>query len=774
MTHYKWAGWKKRNAKTSHKSPYIDWFETTGGTQSELRGASRFSNREDTPEGLIFPEISSDKFTGSNITLKSRKKTPEPSFDYEEFLKAALRQIYGPHATRPPIPVSALTGQYVDDEFDHSIFASHISKHGPLPEILQPESTTPLPESLKTTPDTVIMGIIDVGIPLGHRHSRFKDGTTRFLGAWQMSADRRDLNPDPALGRPGRQLYVPFGRELLANEINAELMKHTPSGDIKTGWLDETAFNRSTFSEDPQSLHGNRELGRQKAHGAFVLDTAAGVNATADPDLASQFRILAINLPRRELIGHSAENLEFYSLHGILRLVAISDAIWQRNQPKSGLREEDKKGHHLVINLSFGMQASGRDGFDMTAELIRKLNEKREEAGYHPIHLSIPAGNENLSQSHIYTRLGEGVKTELQWRIAPSDQSANFVEIWTNELKDIAQDDKVPLAIEVIAPNGKSLGVSQGKHGHSNDLETDDKTAVARIYCDVMKAERKLDIKSTTQEHPETGTQRKRIRYLIAVKQTNLYEQTALAPSGLWTIKLRNILDKPMRLRMDIQTDQSVHHLATGNLRSTFEDRDYERYDETGRVIDSYDYPYDKSKPKATDSSNLVRRHGTITAIGISSHTATVAGHRQSDGRMAPESGTGIRIREDDTTLRSGPKHPIRKKVSKPTASMTIRDGAAHFGTLASGSTDGSSVAMEGTSFAAARMSRYIVMSLLRPHFVKSDVIKEIEEAAKSEEAKELFSGRAAQLKMGAGRLNPDADDSPSIRVHRSPKYPTR
>ena len=49
--------------------------------------------------------------------------------------------------------------------------------------------------------------------------------------------------------------------------------------------------------------------------------------------MAEKIRLMAVNLPARALVGHSAQFLEFFAIHGILRIVTLADAIWLRNNP---------------------------------------------------------------------------------------------------------------------------------------------------------------------------------------------------------------------------------------------------------------------------------------------------------------------------------------------------------------------------------------------------------------------------------------------------------
>ena len=75
-----------------------------------------------------------------------------------------IRELYGPNIISP---------DFANNELDLPSLAGTASVLDRIPDL---------------APETVIVGIIDTGIALGHRRTRLpEDGGTRFLAAWQQS-----------------------------------------------------------------------------------------------------------------------------------------------------------------------------------------------------------------------------------------------------------------------------------------------------------------------------------------------------------------------------------------------------------------------------------------------------------------------------------------------------------------------------------------------------------------------------------------------------------
>lgn len=108
--------------------------------------------------------------------------------------------------------------------------------------------------------DTVLVGVIDTGIALGHDRFCNADGSSRVLAAWQMT-------------HAHSQSHLPFGRELYRGDIDAALTQHRTAGH-----LDQGGFDRALGLVDLDSPLGSRELlGPPFAHGTMCRSGGGGV-----------------------------------------------------------------------------------------------------------------------------------------------------------------------------------------------------------------------------------------------------------------------------------------------------------------------------------------------------------------------------------------------------------------------------------------------------------------------------------------------------------------
>lgn len=540
--------------------------------------------------------------------------------------------------------------------------------------------------------DTVIVGIVDAGIAIGHRRLRMDDGSTRFLASWQQSAT---FDPQSALA---------YGHELFEPDINQLLEKHS-SGEL-SGNLDEEAFNRDAALVEPSKLKGQRELDYRAAHGAHVLDLAAGFDPqkTAPEDL-SKCRIIAVNLPPRIVHGSAGNFLTMFAINAVERILFLADALWAVHYP-----EDRKRGFSVVINFSFGLLAGPKDGSSPWEQEIRALLEERDQKRGIPTRLVMPSGNDNLSRANARKLVGmEGeartrggatyqVDPELNvdWRIHPSDHTSNFLEIWTRarerktgEQAEEASPDKFMIC--VTPPGAKEQLVVPrlipGQYSHLSDC--------ARVYC--------------YKPHGQ-----KRAHFVICVAPTLSFDdKRAEAPAGLWKIGLtyphpevEGNKEIVFEVTFTVQSDQSYHPHTLIGRQSYLDHDDYQVHDEKGHLLDSYG-PEEDSRHldpnmEPWNVNGPVQRKGTHNALATFDEVIVVGGYRISDGKPAIYSSTF-----DGNSKRIGGRET-------PSALFPTDDGTAHFGLLASGAKEGSVVALRGTSMASALATRAIAMEIAR------------------------------------------------------------
>ena len=167
---------------------------------------------------------------------------------------------------------------------------------------------------------------------------------------------------------------------------------------------------------------------------------------------------------------------------------------------------------------------------------------------------------------------------------------------------------------------------------------------------------------------------------------------TSVAPSGTWTLLLKNISVGGTELvHAWIQRDDTPYGYPVRGRQSYFTDFAYRRFDEAGREIED-DIP-----------GALVKRAGTINAMATGDLPVVIGGLLRKELRPARYSSGG----------------PITPKVVSTSPSrtgpdaLTISDDSRVLeGVLAAGTHNGSVIAWNGTSVAAPQITRFLADEL--------------------------------------------------------------
>ncbi|WP_120631349.1 hypothetical protein [Ruegeria sp. EL01] len=561
-----------------------------------------------------------------------------------------------------------------------------------------------LPDKGEVPNDTIVAGVIDIGMPLGHWRTRKKNGETRFLSAWQMLA-----NFDHSV-----RSEVAFGQQFHARDINKKLKEH--SGGLQHGPLDEQGFNAATGGLVLDELDGPKSLGGRAAHGAHVLDMVAGALEADEIDIRDKVRIIGVNAPAASVFGSSGTYLEQFLFHALHYIVQMADAVWQKQNPKP--KKGAVQGYPIVINMSFGRQAGSKDYYNTFTNELEKVQRFRRANKLSPLYFIFPAGNENLTQSNAFLEPCKGQEEAIDWRIPPQDQSSNFLEVWCNDDRSAS----TPVHLELSHPGGL-LHVPPPKNDlcvtHFSDLLLDG-DLVARVYVTrlryLMLPKKPKAVKLIPVD---------KLQYVCCVAPTYRIEKTdsfgntkAPAPAGSWTLTVKNVGEVQLTCSISIQSDQALTPRRSVNLRSTFEHPEYRTHDYTGRLVESYSFPPGKDgrvKNLDIETETPIRRHGTALATSGNKYVAQLGGYRASDGRPAfySSTGRGRRKGQDDGVKVPSRRPPGLDGRRAPVAAFPTDDGHAHFGILAAGSSDGSVVALRGTSFASSQAARAVIKHLV-------------------------------------------------------------
>ena len=764
-------------------SPYVDWWWTARGKEDEYR-----RNATITIRGVEFSGF--DFTTRGQADPKSWPFTGGPS-DMPSQANSISAHFFGA-GKFVPIPKRMENGDF---KFHEPWISSDFIDRLPAP--------CDIPDH------TIVLGVIDTGVPLSHRRTQLRtDGRlhTRIISAWQQSADRS--GGDACIG--GNEL-LPFGLELTGPEIDHLIAAHSQNGP-----LDEDAFNRATQLTEQLLPFGQRDLDFRAAHGAHILDLAGGYDPDDDEtkELAKRIRLVIVNLPTQALHGTAGHFLQYFASYAVERIRAISFALYAKKHGKNCI-DEDVKGFPTIINLSYGMQAGPKDGYLPFERLVQALirrgrgkghsgtqaqaaqpetapqRKRRGKVGHQngegktkgrrvsPMRLAMPVGNNNLEQATARLELPKDQIRWLDWRVSPEDQTANFMEIWTDALpKASCPPQPRDFSICLEAPDGQVFNfdglpdVDEPPAGSETKycvkarfgVTAHDDRGYGRVFCTLK------DFK-TEAEGSDVEILRRRIQFLIALRppvefsrETNpLPLQTA--PSGLWRVGI-SCHGRPIGVGVHIQSDQPFEIQNLSGRPSYFDDDEYRRFEDDGRLRDSFSYDRLFGSPSEYLEANQgpVKRVGSSNALAATRYIRMFSGFQETDGRPADYTATAL-LEPDFNGERRGAD-----------AAFPTDDGAAHFGVLGAGSRDGSAVAYRGASMATALSNRFLVEAICNPgdedieryRAFGRDWFKRQAEAAEARGNRNYSP--FASAKLGAGRL----DHPPSylaLRASRRGEY---
>jgi len=328
-----------------------------------------------------------------------------------------------------------------------------------------------------------------------------------------------------------------------------------------------------------------------------------------------------------------------------------------------------------VINFSWGNVAGPHDG---SSDLERAMDEivcKRRKIA--PTEIVIAAGNNNLARLHAEFRFAKEEEQQqpqcLRWRVLPDDRTPSFLEIWLPPSEPV-QASRIRLRITPPGrrhPEEGSPWLAEAA-GHGLQWQADDGTVLCEARYRYIPA--------------PTG----RGMFLVALKPTRFEAAAPVAPSGVWTVELKNQSFGPDDLiEAWIQRDDTPLGFRGRGRQSYFDHDCYRRFDARGKVIDSDADPVQEASPC------VVKRAGSINALATGKKMIVVGGFLRKEGRLASYSAGA-----------AAGSH------AAPRYLAPSDDSNVHGGILAAGTRSGSVVAMNGTSVATPQVARWIARQL--------------------------------------------------------------
>lgn len=484
-----------------------------------------------------------------------------------------------------------------------------------------------------------VLGMIDGGLAFAHANF-LRLGKTRIRYFWRQ--DDRSAGAAPAA--------MGYGHEITGSAIDQAMQQNTFDGLV-----DETAV----YAHFRMGV----ELDKHVNHGTHVLDLAGGPRtvlaqiagvppsidappswALADDD-AGRSDIVAVQLDWDTVLDTSGGSMNVHIMDGLMYILSRCAA-----QAK------------VAVNVSWGTLAGPHDGTSILETAMDQLIQLK--AGH--LKIVLPVSNSYQSRTHANVTLAKGQAATLHWRGQPGDKSVNFLELW---IPPGAQG----IEIQLTPPGGTALPPKAW--GQSGTWNQEGQPLCALIY----------PVSVATGANGTCA--------LIAVAPTFSFDDgAALAPSGVWEVKLTNTHAGNVTVDAYVERDDPVLGIRTGARQSHFEDRWYDTSGNPGSFVD------DPANPSP------IRRSGNFNSIATGSNTLSVGGTRVSGPEWARYS-----PRKPDPDG-SRPERPGVVKL--PDTQAPSDENAVLLGLRGAGTRSGGTVRLIGTSSAAPQITRKVLNGL--------------------------------------------------------------
>lgn len=609
------------------------------------------------------------------------------------FADEASREAWRRHIRVPPFYTTALQAhklRYVtllahadllarlgEKQIADALDAATIAVSPPLSRSCFPEggvhalTAAPLAGTRQQPPAGVIVGIIDDGIAFAHERFRAPGGGSRVEYFWMQDGP----SPGPVdLGLPGLELDKAAIDRLLED-------------CTFSGLVDEDALYRRARVADFRKP-GHKPIAWRLAHGTHVLDLAGGY----PPDVAPDWRIIAVQLPIATTGMPVASTLATYLIEGLYYILARSLAVAARLNcgPLP-----------VVINISYGITDGPHDGTHIVERAIDHIVAGWRELFGVEARVVIASGNSYLDRLHAEVRFQDQQQSVvIPWRVQPDGQTASVVEVWLPP--GAAPESRISLRVAAPRGMGGTAALGEIPGGSSQWVVNDDVLCEADYF-----------------RFPEpTG----RGMFRIYVQPTARTDAPGpVAPAGLWHVILQNEgLAAADVVHAWVRRSEAPYGYPRRGRQSYFDDPAYRRFDGAGREIE------------VDQSGSIVKRAATINGLATGVEPAVVGGVERKELQPSEYSAGGPAAERDG-----------------PDALTVSEDSEVHRGVLAAGTRSGSVVAMNGTSVAAPRLAREIARILAEGGSGSRDTVRALAAAREAG----LPPPKPDRRRGGAGRL---------------------
>lgn len=458
--------------------------------------------------------------------------------------------------------------------------------------------------------DAVLMAVIDDGVAVANQRFRRADGGSRVLSFLDLETRGGAV---PQRSYSSADLERAFAR--------------TGDGEERETYRALGMIDERSDARQPLRFRGT--------HGAHVLDVMAG----AEPGEADFSRpVIAVQLPSAVVEDRTDAPMDS----------ALSEALAYVLEAARRVSRIRGAALPLVLNFSFGVFAGPHDGTGVIERRLSDFVALATSLGAR-CDVVLPAGNAFESRTVADLELGAETPWSIDWRVAPDDRTASFLQVWCRSRRR--------LSVRVEPPRG--LAPSDPTQVGSVLVGTRDGAPVAGLY------------------HGVAGNGQELVTVALAPTAADGGDPT-VCPHGLWRIGVA--LDEPGRVELRAQRDDRVSYRRDLGRQAYLDSPDYQRFDPaTGR------------RPAGTaGEAGPVTRRRTLSAYASAGEFLVVGGYRRSDGAAAFYSSAG----------------PSSGARAEPDAAAPSEESPSHRGVLAAGSFSGSVATLNGTSVAAPRFAR--------------------------------------------------------------------
>ena len=390
------------------------------------------------------------------------------------------------------------------------------------------------------------------------------------------------------------------------------------------------------------------------SHGTHVLDLAAGADPESD-DPVQDWPLLAVQLPPEAVDNTAGTQLEPCIVEGVRWIL------------RQALRVNDQSP--LVINISFATFAGPKDGTKAIEALVAQMADRWQARHGRTVRVVYAWGNSRLHNQGAHLTLSPGVAEPITWRLQPDDFAASYLEIRPENPADL---DRLSVTLTPPGPGSTPQVLGPIPVNMNRPVIDASGRVVGRFY---HLGPRPTAPGVVTPAHA-----------VIAMAPSAGEPHAPLIRPGGWTVTVEAMTGGPLPLRLEVQRGDTPSGYRLNGRQSYLDDPRAYDYDpeSAGWTRPGPDCPITR---KASHSSFVTARSNCIYAVAAARDLPGLPPSRYS--------ATGAPWTRPDPSL-SG-----------------IGDrGTALLGLVGAGTFSGSGRVSNGTSAAAARVSRALATAL--------------------------------------------------------------